>query len=70
MEIGIFSRTYEHMTLDAIFAQMVQAGIHHTQFNLSSAGMDTLPETMDEEKLQNVPGSIRLPWTRFPEPST
>lgn len=54
MEIGIFSRTYEHMTLDAIFAQMVQAGIHHTQFNLSSAGMDTLPETMDEEKLQNV----------------
>lgn len=54
MEIGIFSRTYEHMPLEAIFREMVSQGIRHTQFNLSSAGMDTLPEAMDEEKLTEI----------------
>lgn len=54
MEIGIFSRTYEHMPLEAIFREMVSQGIRHTQFNLSSAGMDTLPAVMDEEKLMEI----------------
>lgn len=54
MEIGIFSRTYEHMPLEAIFQEMVSQGIRHTQFNLSSAGMDTLPEIMDEGKLTGI----------------
>ena len=54
MEIGIFSRTYENMPLEAVFREMDRQGIHHTQFNLSSAGMATLPESIDEEKLLTV----------------
>lgn len=54
MEIGIFSRTYENMPLEAVFREMDRQGIHHTQFNLSSAGMATLPESIDEEKLLMV----------------
>ena len=33
---------------------MDRQGIHHTQFNLSSAGMATLPESVDEETLLTV----------------
>lgn len=51
MEIGIFSRTYENISLEEIFQRMSEQGIYHTQFNLSSAGMDTLPNVFDEEKL-------------------
>lgn len=54
MEIGIFSRTYERMSLEAVFRQMDRQGIHHTQFNLSSAGMAALPESVDEETLLTV----------------
>ena len=54
MEIGIFSRTYERMSLEAVFRQMDRQGIHHTQFNLSSAGMAALPDSVDEETLLTV----------------
>lgn len=54
MEIGIFSRTYEKMSLEAVFREMDRQGIRHTQFNLSSAGMDTLPESIEEEKLLEI----------------
>lgn len=55
MEIGIFSRTYEHMPLEAVFREMDRQGIHHTQFNLSSAGLPTLPESVNEEALLAIP---------------
>ena len=55
MEIGIFSRTYAHMSLEAVFREMDRQGIHHTQFNLSSAGLPTLPERVDEEALLAIP---------------
>lgn len=54
MEIGIFSRTYEKMSLEAVFREMDRQGIRHAQFNLSSAGMDTLPESIEEEKLLEI----------------
>ena len=54
MEIGIFSRTYERMSLEAVFQQIDRQGIHHTQFNLSSAGMAALPDSVDEETLLTV----------------
>ena len=54
MEIGIFSRTYERMSLEAVFRQMDRQGIRHTQFNLSSAGMAALPDSVDEETLLTV----------------
>lgn len=54
MEIGIFSRTYERLSLEAVFRQMDRQGIHHTQFNLSSAGMAALPDSVDEETLLTV----------------
>lgn len=54
MEIGIFSRTYENCELEETFRRMNAQGIYHTQFNLSNAGMNTLPEWIDEGKIQNI----------------
>lgn len=43
MELGIFSRTYQPIGIDRIFAQIAQDGFQTTQFNFSSAGLTSLP---------------------------
>lgn len=50
MEIGIFSRTYETGDLEETCQRMTRQGIFHTQFNLSNAGIPTLPLEMPSEK--------------------
>jgi len=54
MELGIFSRTYETGNLDETYRRMTSHDIFHTQFNLSNAGLPTLPETMDERKTEEI----------------
>lgn len=54
MEIGIFSRTYEYPSLEEVFQKMTSQGIYHTQFNLISAGMETLPDYVDDRKLELI----------------
>ena len=51
-ELGIFSRTYETRNLEETCKKMAEHGILHTQFNLSNAGLDTLPEHVEDEKLE------------------
>ncbi len=51
-ELGIFSRTYETRNLEETCKKMAEHGILHTQFNLSNAGLDTLPEYVEDEKLE------------------
>lgn len=53
-ELGIFSRTYENANLEETFQRMTAHGIYHTQFNLSNAGLPTLPEAVSEETLQRI----------------
>lgn len=54
MKIGIFSRTYEITDLEETYRRMTAQGIYHTQFNLSNAGLETLPNYIDEEKIKEI----------------
>lgn len=54
MEIGIFSKTYAGSGLEETFMRMTSQGIYHTQFNLLSAGLPTLPEQADWEILEKI----------------
>lgn len=54
MELGIFSRTYEVSNLEETYRRMTSQGIHRTQFNLSNAGMLTLPDYIDENKIEEI----------------
>lgn len=53
-ELGIFSRTYEVKKLEETCRRMTEQGLFHTQFNLSNAGLDTLPAYAGEETLQEI----------------
>lgn len=46
MIIGIFAKTFSRPTLEATLDAVVAHGIHTVQFNLSCAGMPTLPELL------------------------
>ena len=64
-ELGIFSRTYEVKDLEETCRRMRVQGLFHTQFNLSNAGLDTLPEHADEETLKKsgrLQNGMRLSW--------
>jgi sugar phosphate isomerase/epimerase len=56
MEIGIFSRTFQEKTLQQVLQRMTQHGIHHTQFNLACAQMDTMPLRIASEKIEEIRG--------------
>lgn len=53
-ELGIFSRTYETRNLEETYRRMAKHGLSHTQFNLSNAGLDTLPEHVEERHLREI----------------
>jgi sugar phosphate isomerase/epimerase len=54
MELGIFSRTYQHLGTDRLFARIAQDGFQTIQFNFSSAGLPSLPGDWPVETLQGV----------------
>ncbi len=54
MEIGVFSKTYETGDLSETFRRMRAHGIVHTQFNLSNAGLPTLPGEIADEDIQRI----------------
>lgn len=53
MQIGVFSKTFEG-DLETVFRKMNALNIYHTQFNPATAGMEALPEQMDESILRKV----------------
>ncbi len=48
MKLGIFTKTFERPTLDAKLAAVTAHGMHAVQFNLSCAGLPSLPDDPDE----------------------
>lgn len=54
MQTGIFSRTYEISDLRETFSRMQAHGIFHTQFNLSNAGLASLPDEIALGKLEEI----------------
>jgi sugar phosphate isomerase/epimerase len=59
MELGIFSRTYQPIGVDRIFARISQDGFQAVQFNFSSAGQASLPEAWPEEIVGGVIASAK-----------
>src|SRR5262245_33233973 len=59
MQLGIFSRTYEPVGIDRIFARIAQDGFQAIQFNFSSAGLPPLPTAWPESKIIEVMTSAR-----------
>ena len=56
MELGIFSRTYQPIGIDRIFAQIAQDGFQTIQFNFSSAGLPSLPKDWPETDIKGGDG--------------
>ena len=54
MQIGVFSRTYELSDLEETYRRMRGHGLSHTQFNLSNAGLPTLPAHVTDEDLARI----------------
>lgn len=54
LSVGIFSRTYEAADLKLTYNRMKKHGICHTQFNLSNAGLPSLPDFVEDEKLEEI----------------
>ncbi len=54
MNVGIFTRTYETTDLKVTYQKMRAQGICHAQLNLSNAGLPTLPDTVDDKKIEEI----------------
>ena len=48
MKLGIFTKTFQRPTLDAKLEAVTAHGMHAVQFNLSCAGLPSLPDDPDE----------------------
>ncbi len=53
MEIGVFSRTFQG-NVEQVFGAIRSQGLRRTHFNLLSAGMETMPDHVDEEAAETV----------------
>jgi sugar phosphate isomerase/epimerase len=54
MEIGIFSKTFQEDNLERVLQKMSLNDIHHTQFNLTSAQVETMPYSITEKKIEEI----------------
>lgn len=54
MDIGVFTRVYASRDLDVTFKKMRKDGISHCQLNLINAGIETLPNSISDEKLREI----------------
>ena len=60
MRLGIFAKTFERPTVEAVFEAVHAHGLSCVQFNLSCAGLPTLPDAID-------PGIVTSIRTAFEE---
>lgn len=54
MKLGIFARTFVRPTLDGVLAAVRQHGLTAVQFNLSCAGLETLPDALDPATCRRI----------------
>jgi len=57
VELGVFSRTYQPVGIDKIFAQIAHDGFQTIQFNFSSTGLSSLPKDYPEAIVKGVMAS-------------
>lgn len=51
---GIFARTFSRPTLEENLDAIVSDGLHHVQYNLSCAGLPTLPESIEPALVERI----------------
>lgn len=51
---GIFARTFSRSTLEQILDAVVSYGLHDIQFNLSCAGLPTLPDSIEPALIERI----------------
>ena len=54
MQLGIFAKTFERPTVEAVFAAVTAHGLSCVQFNLACAGLPTLPDQIDPDVVTRV----------------
>jgi sugar phosphate isomerase/epimerase len=59
MHLGIFARTFPRPTLEGTLDAIADRGLTHVQFNMSCAGLPTLPERADEDHCVWIARSFR-----------
>ncbi len=59
MHLGIFAKTFPRPTLEETLDAIADRGFSHVQFNMSCAGLPTLPERLDEDRCIWIAREIR-----------
>jgi sugar phosphate isomerase/epimerase len=59
MHLGIFAKTFPRPTLEETLDAIAERGITHVQFNMSCAGLSTLPERLDQDLCVWIARSFR-----------
>ena len=59
MHLGIFAKTFPRPTLEETLDAIADRGLTHVQFNMSCAGLPTLPERIDEKFCRSVARAFR-----------
>jgi len=54
MQLGIFAKTFSRPTLDETLDAVIEHGLHCVQFNMACAGLDSLPERIDQGLCRRV----------------
>lgn len=59
IKTGIFTKTYQTTNLNDVFCRMTAQKLCHAQLNLSSAGLPSLPDTIEEKQLEEISSLAR-----------
>ncbi|UVI33452.1 sugar phosphate isomerase/epimerase family protein [Paenibacillus spongiae] len=54
MELGIFAKTFSRNSVDEVLAAINEYGLRRTQFNMSCAGLPSMPEYIDLEFVRSI----------------
>jgi sugar phosphate isomerase/epimerase len=54
MQLGIFAKTFERSSVEETFKAISNHNIHATQFNMTTVGLDSLPDEVSELEIQEI----------------
>ncbi|MDF2723064.1 MAG: sugar phosphate isomerase/epimerase, partial [Paenibacillus sp.] len=54
MELGIFAKTFSRNSVEEVLAAIGEHGLSRTQFNMSCAGLQSMPEYIDPDLARSI----------------
>jgi sugar phosphate isomerase/epimerase len=54
MQLGIFAKTFERLSVEETFKAVASHDLHAVQFNMSTVGLDSLPDEVSEKEIQEI----------------